>query len=106
MLLEDVVKVLLPDVLRLDTDNAIDGLEITQSGPSFNGRAPGDDFIDLFLFALTSGVLVSDGLQANDCTPAPDCYSLSTDLDNGFPRVFPFLGAEHQPQELPIVPRN
>ena len=108
---------LFPDVLRLDLTNADSGLELVDdpANPgqpilSFNGRAPRDDFIDLFLFALSGGTLSSDGLDANDCTPVKprdpkeDCTK-SQDLDNGFPTKFPFLGAEHAPEEL-IPPRN
>lgn len=98
----DVSRILLPDVLRLDVTNAVDGLELKNGVGFVNGRAPSDDFIDLYLFALSDGAVAGDGLAANDCTP-PNCDT--NQLNNGFPTTFPFLGAEHQPGEA-VPARN
>ncbi len=121
---ETILPALLPDVLRLDLGigpdpdtGIIPGLEIVNGEGSFNGRAPRDDFIDLFLLVLSNGFIPSDGLAANDCTPQvpnlatgepvhPAELTCAADsLSNGFPTVFPFLGAEHQPREA-IAPRD
>jgi hypothetical protein len=114
----DILPLLLPDALRLDMNDLSGGLELLPDGsPSFNGRAPRDDFIDLFLFTLTNERIPADRLPANDCTPnirslvtreALHPRELTCDadvLDNGFPTVFPFLGAEHHPREA-IPPRD
>ncbi len=97
-----VARAILPDTLRLDVTNSQDGLEVKDGKIFLNGRAPRDDFIDLVLFALSSGAVTDDGLSSNDCTP-PDCDE--SQLNNGFPTTFPFLGAEHQPEEV-IPARN
>ena len=92
---QDITGVLLPDVLTLDT---------TSTEPFLNGRAPADDFIDVVLGALSGGVVTSDGLDVND-QPIPPNGDTTVPTRNGFPDVFPFLGAEHLPSEA-IPPRN
>lgn len=105
-----VTKRLLPDVLTLDVTDP-NGLEllVDDAGklvPSYNGRAPYDDFVDLWLYELTSREITTDGVSANDCTPASRVEPCSgEDFMNGFPRAFPFLGAPHAPEEA-IPPRN
>ena len=64
--------VLMPDVLRLNVNNATDGFP--------NGRRPQDDVVNVVLNAASNGAITNDGVEANDTT---------------FPTSFPFFGSPH-----------
>ena len=71
------LRLLLPDVLVLDT---------TSAAGFPNGRRPGDDAMDAILRTLTGSPSAGDGVSVND---------------QPFEATFPFFGLQHTPDEDP-----